>query len=336
MHIINCRNPIIIDQPSKNDPQPVKSKIKKKPKLNKNEIKEKKDKSINEINENEKAKIENDSKTSINPEKSNYEIKSESLKINNNELIKKEVSPSKEEKPKKKNSSKNAKREKENDIRKAPQLDTQVSEQVAKLETKSNIVSPSKYCSTCNTRHASDKCPIHNPLILINDAISQSDWVRSHKETYDNDVISDSEAANTNSYSKLSLPKSLKFQESINTEHGLGVFARSDIKRFTQFGPLAGKIVKEVDIPEDFNMRDLWEIQTDKGNVYINTEDEEISNWIRFVRPAPTRDDKNLMAVIRENNLFLVSVKAISKGEELLYWQDNLMCSFKKKLEKNC
>lgn len=55
---------------------------------------------------------------------------------------------------------------------------------------------------------------------------------------------------------------------------------------------------------------------------------------MRFIRPAPARDERNLSVIIVEDSLYLVSLKELVLGEELLYWQDTFDSGNKKKTEK--
>lgn len=59
-------------------------------------------------------------------------------------------------------------------------------------------------------------------------------------------------------YVRVSLPSCLEFSKSKNG----GVISKISIKPFTKFGPLVGKSVREVDIPDDCDMRHIWEIQS--------------------------------------------------------------------------
>jgi hypothetical protein len=43
--------------------------------------------------------------------------------------------------------------------------------------------------------------------------------------------------------------------------HGLSVVTRCNLKQYTQFGPLVGQPIKEMDIPDDFSMKDIWEVR---------------------------------------------------------------------------
>lgn len=236
------------------------------------------------------------------------------------------------------------------DIRKAPEFNIQLTckEEAndlkeivndVKLET-NNLENTNKtdVCINCGVKHGQNECLLYLPYYLINDSITHEEWIRKYKN---NAMNFDREQNNTHTcndikhtFAYLSLPKGLYLEET-NTPHGLGVFSKEDLKEFTQMGPLTGPTIKEVDIPEECNMRDLWEIvSTEKTHIYINTADLSESNWIRFVRPAPVREMRNISAISKDNHLFLITIKVIRGGEELLYWQDDVVTFNKKKLEK--
>ena len=102
------------------------------------------------------------------------------------------------------------------------------------------------------------------------------------------------------------------------------VVKSSVIKARTQLGPLQGETINERDVPEDFDMRDLWQIFTgDNRRLYVSTVNPEKSNWLRYLRPAPCRKMRNLAAVVRDDKLYFVTIKELPKNEELLYWIDD-------------
>lgn len=62
------------------------------------------------------------------------------------------------------------------------------------------------------------------------------------------------------------------------------VTAATDLEPLTQLGPLKGEVILEKDIPEDFDMKQLWQIfmpKDKKKRIYISTVNQEKSNWIR-------------------------------------------------------
>ncbi|PSN33065.1 hypothetical protein C0J52_14152 [Blattella germanica] len=138
-------------------------------------------------------------------------------------------------------------------------------------------------------------------------------------------------------FAEASLPLGLELQVCDPT-HGLSVVARCNLRQYTQFGPLVGQPIKEMDIPDDFSMKDIWEVFTEKERLYLSTFDPDASNWLRYIRPAPAREQRNLAPVVRHGELYFVTVSDIAEGEELLYWSDDTATTWsKKKMEKtNC
>lgn len=55
---------------------------------------------------------------------------------------------------------------------------------------------------------------------------------------------------------------------------------------------------------------------------------------MRYIRPAPSRETKNVLAISNTQQIFMVTTRDIGTGEELLYWQDDASGSNKKKMEK--
>ncbi|CAG9854645.1 unnamed protein product [Phyllotreta striolata] len=196
-----------------------------------------------------------------------------------------------------------------------------------------------KLCQLCNTHHVQVHCPLNFPHYVVHDAFDPVYWEQKYKLLHEEAQTSKEKTDNSElelyeySFSVLSLPNSLYLKDT-NSTHGTGVFAKIEIEPFTQFGPLIGKTVKEMEIPEDINMKNIWEIQGGSENVYFDTENVTEANWCKYLRPAPTRDDKNLTVIAKDSKLFFVSVKFIKIGEELLFWQDSQTASNKKKMEK--
>lgn len=235
----------------------------------------------------------------------------------------------------------NVKKKIDHDIRKAPELTVQVddvhlpddinTDNLNSNVEKQRVAIKIKMCFNCDTRHVEELCPLQNAIYIVLDSLNTDKWNVDYKSFYANGKT-ENDISNY-SFAYLSLPNTLKLDNS-NTTHGLSVFTNCEIKEFTQFGPLVGSLIKEVDIAEDNSMRDLWEIYCDSGNIYMSTENLETSNWIKFIRPASVREDRNIAAISKENKLYFVTTKLINKGEELLYWQDDMLKTHKKKMEK--
>lgn len=62
-------------------------------------------------------------------------------------------------------------------------------------------------------------------------------------------------------YARESLPECLELRIT-NSEHGLGIYAKNSVPMHVKLGPLVGRPVKEMDIPDDFSMRHIWEVRT--------------------------------------------------------------------------
>ncbi|XP_018567785.1 uncharacterized protein LOC108908278 [Anoplophora glabripennis] len=233
----------------------------------------------------------------------------------------------------------------EHDIHKAPEITKNNDKLIGKENDKScNNLDIDKFnvCQNCSTCHTKDQCPIYYPHYIVKDSVDYNAWLEKYKPAYENqkksEILNDKESAGlkeTNKYSFaiMSVPNFLSFGET-STNHGKGVFAKNNVEPFSRFGPLIGKIIKEVDIPEDFSMKDLWEISSESGNIYFNTESVELSNWLKYIRPAPKREERNVTVISKEKDLYFVTVKFVKSGEELLYWQDSPISANKKKMEK--
>ncbi|KAJ1531869.1 hypothetical protein ONE63_000518 [Megalurothrips usitatus] len=222
-------------------------------------------------------------------------------------------------------------------------------------------------CSQCCLRHVQQPCPVLNPLNVLEDSISFEQWqlqcqvqVRcsvieaprsksgrlrksasgspsadAEKNNKDGEHLKTTES--TRVYAEESLPYALGLQV-INEEHGKSVVCRSSVAQFTQFGPLVGPQVHEKDISEESDMKHIWERSNEKHVKYLNTEDPQKSNWLRFIRPAPERHERNITLSVKDEQLYFISIVEIPEGSELLYWADDHISSWSKKkiLKSSC
>lgn len=62
-------------------------------------------------------------------------------------------------------------------------------------------------------------------------------------------------------YARDSLPECFELKIT-NSEHGLGIYAKSSVPMHVKLGPLVGQPVREMDIPDDFPMRHIWEVKS--------------------------------------------------------------------------
>ncbi|EZA61621.1 PR domain zinc finger protein [Ooceraea biroi] len=236
-----------------------------------------------------------------------------------------------------------------------------------------------KLCQECNSRHLQDACPLSTPQYTVKDAITYVDWLSKHKgnaevtktiksedpmsEGYgrltDDGFESDDESLTSNEqckskvqreekqlvvdvdrplYARDSLPDCLELRIT-NTDHGLGIYAKDAVPMYAKLGPLIGTPVKEMDIPDDFSMRHIWEIDNNGKSIYISTTDPLKSNWIRYIRPAETKEKRSVAVIIKQGQLHLVTTQNIISGMELTYWADSQTSAWtrKNKMDKtNC
>ena len=72
-----------------------------------------------------------------------------------------------------------------------------------------------------------------------------------------------------------------------------------------------------------FSVLTLQIISNNGTRKYVSTTNPEKSNWVRYIRPAPTRKQRNVAAIYKDDNLYFVSCRNITKGEEIFYWMDD-------------
>ena len=94
---------------------------------------------------------------------------------------------------------------------------------------------------------------------LIHDDFSNEKTTESRKDKPDG-YGTYSRVDLSKSFAQLSLPHPLILQER-GASKALGVTAKTAIKAYTQFGPLQGEHILLKDIPEDFEMKELWQVR---------------------------------------------------------------------------
>ncbi|EGI62206.1 PR domain zinc finger protein 4 [Acromyrmex echinatior] len=135
-------------------------------------------------------------------------------------------------------------------------------------------------------------------------------------------------------YARDSLPDCLELKIA-NTDHGLGIYAKNPVPMYAKFGPLIGISIREMDIPDDFSMRHIWEIDNNGKSTYISTTDPLKSNWIRYIRPADTKEKRSLAVIAKHGQLYFVATKNIALGMELTYWVESQSSTWTRKNKIN-
>lgn len=172
-----------------------------------------------------------------------------------------------------------------------------------------------RQCIDCSQKHALGECPLTDPVLVVMDTISQKDDLRRP-------------------FASLTLPKILKLMN-IDKRHGPSVVAVEHIAQYTQFGPLVGERIEEADIHEDMDLKHIWEVFGNDFKLYIDTANENTSNWLRYIRPANSRSERNTSVTVKQDNLYFVTTEDVEAGTELVYWSDDPTSFWsKKKLEK--
>ncbi|XP_063238994.1 uncharacterized protein LOC134540265 [Bacillus rossius redtenbacheri] len=191
-----------------------------------------------------------------------------------------------------------------------------------------------KLCGDCDLRHVQDGCPLRRPLAVVCDAMALEEWRTLGPPVLRPDVKLE---CGRRSYAEASLPSALAL-DACAGDGEARVVAATHVQQFTQFGPLVGQPIQEKDIPDDFNMKNMWEVVSGCERSYVSTLDPQSSNWVRYVRPAPVRALRNVVPVAHGGGLYLVTLASLEPGEELLYWLDDSSTSWaRKKMEKtNC
>ncbi|XP_062580416.1 PR domain zinc finger protein 4-like [Saccostrea cucullata] len=160
------------------------------------------------------------------------------------------------------------------------------------------------YCVTCD----SSKCTCLSPV----------------QYTHITDKVIPSRA-------RLSMPGCLEIRlskSSMSSQTPEGVYALKCLGAHTKFGPLIGKDITTL---ETEGLFPEWRVMADNDCHYITTDDEEQSNWLRFIRPAQNIVEQNLVVHQVGRSLFFFAKRDIREGEELLYWfskEYSVICGF--------
>ncbi|XP_002154805.1 PR domain zinc finger protein 14 [Hydra vulgaris] len=124
----------------------------------------------------------------------------------------------------------------------------------------------------------------------------------------------------------LSLPSGMIIQESSIPNAGLGVFALSVFEAGSLFGKMVGEALNEKEYHARENKAYVWEVYNEENTKvlhYLDCQDEEKSDWMRFVNCARFEEEQNLIAEQYGDSIYYKAYKKINPGEELLVWYGN-------------
>lgn len=128
---------------------------------------------------------------------------------------------------------------------------------------------------------------------------------------------------NTPNRAEKSLPKNLilKPTNALPDSSTIGVWAREYIPRGTRFGPMLGEIYPKNN--EIVDRKYFWRVYnkgTNQLSFFVDGKDVRKANWMRYVLPAYINSAQNLVAYQDGEDIYFLTIKAISKDEELTVW----------------
>ncbi|XP_058809223.1 PR domain zinc finger protein 10-like [Phymastichus coffea] len=101
-----------------------------------------------------------------------------------------------------------------------------------------------------------------------------------------------------------------------NQSAEFGIFAKRSIRRRTQFGPIEG-VLCPYDGSKIQGLPLLLETKEEGEFLKIDISDENTSNWMRFVRPATTYEEQNLIICQMNDAIVFLTTRNILPSEEL-------------------
>lgn len=155
--------------------------------------------------------------------------------------------------------------------------------------------SEENYCIQCD-KPMSQVCPQHGPPRIIADTVIQK-------------------------RAQITLPSCLCLKKSNVSKNFMGVWARETLKVGCRFGPLEGMHLKKLPPEVDSLSPLLWKVfQHGKVKHYIDVKNEDVSNWMMYVKRARKLEEQNLSAHQINGKVYFTSRRDIQVGEELLLW----------------
>eukprot|EP00064_Thunnus_orientalis_P002062 superscaffoldBa00000143_g2069 len=117
-----------------------------------------------------------------------------------------------------------------------------------------------------------------------------------------------------------SIPRNLTFEYGTDNEV-TGVFSKEYIPQGTRFGPLQGDIYTKDNVPKQANRKYFWRIYSG-GQLqnFIDGYDVHRSNWMRYVNPARSLAEQNLVACQNGREIYFYTIRPVEPKQELLVW----------------
>ncbi|XP_053308040.1 PR domain zinc finger protein 10 isoform X2 [Spea bombifrons] len=104
-----------------------------------------------------------------------------------------------------------------------------------------------------------------------------------------------------------------------------GVYSKRRIPKRTQFGPLEGPLVKKMQLKDGYIHLKVSLNSTDSdGNLqedlWFELSEENLCNWMMFVRPAKNHLEQNLVAYQYGQHIYYTTIKNVEPKQELKVW----------------
>ncbi|XP_069556478.1 PR domain zinc finger protein 1 [Brachyistius frenatus] len=117
-----------------------------------------------------------------------------------------------------------------------------------------------------------------------------------------------------------SIPRNLTFDYSTDNEV-TGVFSKEYIPQGTRFGPLQGDVYTKDNVPKQANRKYFWRIYGG-GQLqnFIDGFDVQRSNWMRYVNPARSLAEQNLVACQNGRDIYFYTMRPVEPKQEMLVW----------------
>ncbi|XP_032441613.1 PR domain zinc finger protein 1 [Xiphophorus hellerii] len=118
-----------------------------------------------------------------------------------------------------------------------------------------------------------------------------------------------------------SLPRNLALKRCYSSTEVLGVTSKELIPKGTRFGPLVGESYTSKTLPKNADSRYFWRVFSE-GQLHhiLDGLNEEQSNWMRYVNPARSVEEQNLVACQIGLDIFFYTIKPLQPDQELLVW----------------
>ncbi|XP_068433444.1 PR domain zinc finger protein 1 [Clinocottus analis] len=182
--------------------------------------------------------------------------------------------------------------------------------------TEAMLTSESSPQSTGSSQHAM-------PETQDADMTSWSEAKYEEKCTY---IVKDQlleEASKNNGMTRAerSLPRNLALKRCHSSTEVLGVTSKELIPKGTRFGPLVGESYTNETLLKDADRKYFWRVFSE-GHLHriLDGLNEEKSNWMRYVHPACSVEEQNLVACQSGLEIYFYTIKPLQLGEELLVW----------------